>query len=449
MAWNINPKTNNGYPYSAALSELYTEPWVKGYPIPQFTWSVDGKHNNGYPFLWWYIKAQTDFGTATPDEIPQPPEAGAIGKYAPQYNLGDSDTHRLKDDGGKIKTHDPQTGKMLAVASNVYVMTAGQVAQLRDWVAHFATNSLIDSAIFQKVFGGNINDAVVSCKLYPLNIRKSQTGAPVTTMLLDTGIRAATPLSLTQVLDFGTVDLGLDKYYDFTNTTYNIYLPFAGVFTFQPLSRKPFSLEACVDLVAGSIQYIFTQGNHMLLTASGNIGVEVPINTQQGQLLGNAYASLASTTVSLVSAAVTAGSVAAPGAMAGFAAQHKVAEETSAMIGNATGKALATEGAFIGSEGQMLAAGKTPIIKAQLPGGAGSNFLQENPRIFWSQNKKVNDWKNVKGTQGGRSEKWVDHLSECKGLIKVKNYIPDANSATTAERNELIELMQSGVYIYT
>ena len=250
MAWAINPKINNGYPYVSDFKELYTEAWVKGYPIPQYMWSVDGKHNRGYPFLWWFAEIKTGEGDTTPDEIPQPPEDGTSGKDAPQYNLGDSDTHRLNDDGGKIKTHDPKTGKLLAVASNVYVMTAGEVSQLRNWIANFATNNIIDSAIFQKVFGGNINDAVVSCKLYPLTIRKSQTGDPVSTMTLNTGLTAATPLSLTQVLDFGTVDLGLDKYYDFTNTTYNIYLPFAGVFTFQPLSRKPFSLEACVDLVA-------------------------------------------------------------------------------------------------------------------------------------------------------------------------------------------------------
>ena len=287
--WYISSNVNNGYPYNTDFAGIISDIWTPGkhnYSL----WRIDpdGEINDGYPYTYYMQQWLGEGGGGEEGEGDIIDTGGYRSNNIPA-RPGAHDT--LTSSKHRFDTNISDLGNAIIANSNVYIMPTSAFLQALLKNVRNYVNSLQGVAldVLQNLSGSNIFNAFVSCRAYPFSIAPgTQTN---TLSLIGYDIELSNPNLIiykcntsTVQLNFGSIEnLGITESWHISDCRYQIYLPFIGVTDFQPCNNESLSLVANVDIINGSITYILSETNsgEQLLIASGNIGIDIPINLSQ------------------------------------------------------------------------------------------------------------------------------------------------------------------------
>ena len=412
MVWYMSPTVNNGYPYNTDFVGIIPNYLIDGKYNYSF-WRIDttGKINNGYPYnydLEQWLGGTNDKPTGEGDIID-------TDGYTPQHagNVTSANRSNLNYDNNSMLGSDSLSAAAASVSINALVSNQSGPVFVRNALTTFPVDHPTQAAIVSQFFGGNIYNCVVLCKMYPFSIPIGAAQMGITTMGVticeDHEFRTAATVA--PRFNFGVVNLNVTQGWEITQNKYYIYLPYSGIYTLPIVGNESIELEGYVDLNAGIIDYAVFVNNQMILTTSGKIGIDIPINAQMGAQLQNALSNMVSIGSSLISSAassVTDGAVKLP----------------------------------------TITGGNLPVQSTQTASGTSALCFYQKPRIIIRKAKMYNDGYGYGSTNGYTSKRYYSTLSDLSGeFVKCVNYISTANKATEAEKSEIKNLMESGVII--
>lgn len=412
MVWYMSPTVNNGYPYNKDFVGIIPNYLIDGKYNYSF-WRIDitGKINNGYPYN--YYLEQWIGGT---DDKPSG-EGDIIDTdaYTPQHagDIVNANRSNLNYDNNSMLGGDSISAAAAAVALNAIITNQGGPTLIRNALKTFPVDHPTQAAIVSDFFGGNIYNCVVLCKMYPFSIPVSskQTGIPTLGVTLCENVEFNIAGTVALRFNFGIINLNITQGWEITQNKYYIYLPYSGIYTLPIVGNEAIQLEGYVDLNAGIIDYAVFVNEQMILTTSGKIGIDVPINAQMGAQLQNALSNMVSIGSSLISSAASS----------------------------------ATEGAV---KIPTITGGNLPVQSTQTASGTSALCFYQKPRIIIRKAKMYNDGYGYGSTNGYTSKRYYSTLSDLSGeFVKCINYISTANKATEAEKSKIKNLMESGVII--
>ena len=412
MVWYMSLTVNNGYPYNTDFVGIIPNYLIDGKYNYSF-WRIDttGKTNNGYPYN--YYMEQWLGGTDN-----KPTGEGDIidtDGFTPQHagNIVSANRSNLNYDNNSMIGSDSISAAAAASALGAIVTNQGGPTLIRNALSTFPVDHPTQAAIVSEFFGGNIYNCVVLCKMYPFSIPVSatQTGIPTMGVILCEDKVFNTAATVAPRFNFGVVNLNVTQGWEITQNKYYIYLPYSGIYTLPIVGNEAIELEGYVDLNAGIIDYAVFVNNQMILTTSGKIGIDIPINAQMGAQLQNALSNMVSIGSSLISSAassVTDGGVKLP----------------------------------------TITGGNLPVQSTQTASGTSALCFYQKPRIIIRKAKMYHDGYGYGSTNGYTSKRYYSTLSDLAGeFVKCINYISTANKATEAEKSEIKNLMESGVIV--
>lgn len=412
MVWYMSPTVNKGYPYNTDFVGIIPNYLIDGKYNYSF-WRIDttGKINNGYSYN--YYLEQWIGGT---DEKPSG-EGDIIDTdgYTPQHagNIVNANRSNLNYDNNSMLGSDSISAAAAAVALNAIVTNQGGPTMIRNALSTFPIDHPTQAAIVSEFFGGNIYNCVVLCKMYPFSIPVSstQTGIPTLGVTLCEDVVFNIAGTVAPRFNFGVINLNITQGWEITQNKYYIYLPYSGIYTLPIVGNETIALEGYVDLNAGIIDYAVFVNNQMILTTSGKIGIDIPINAQMGAQIQNALSNMVSIGSSLISSVASS----------------------------------ATEG---GVKLPTITGGNLPVQSTQTASGTSALCFYQKPRIIIRKAKMYNDGYGYGSTNGYTSKRYYSTLSDLSGeFVKCINYISTANKATEAEKSEIKNLMERGVII--
>ena len=412
MVWYISLTVNKGYPYNTDFIGIISNYLIDGKYNYSY-WRIDttSKINNGYPYN--YDLEKWIGGT---DEKPSG-EGDIIDTdgYTSQHagNIVNANRSNLNFDNNSMLGVDSISAASAAVSLNALVSNQGGPVAVRNALSSFPTDHPTQATVISQLFGANIYDCVVLCKMYPFSIPVSGTQTGVSTM----GVTICeentfkTAATVAPRFSFGVVNLNVTQGWEITQNKYYIYLPYSGIYTLPIVGNEAITLEGYVDLNSGIIDYAVFVNNQIILTSSGKIGIDIPINAQMGAQIQNALSnmvSIGSSLISSVASSVTEGGVKLP----------------------------------------TITGGNLPVQSMQTASGTSALCFYQKPRIIIRKAKMYNDGYGYGSTNGYTSKRYYSTLSDLAGeFVKCINYISTANKATEAEKSEIKNLMESGVII--
>ena len=456
--WYISATTNNGYPYNTDFIGIISDIWTDGkhnYSL----WRIDpdGDINDGYPYTYYMQQWLGEGG----------------GGEEGEGDIIDTSGHRRQTRQPTPGTHDTFTsGKhsfdtsisglsaIVAAGCNVYVMSPATFLQLKTNVADYilgAGSTITD--FLANLSGTNIFDGFVMARAYPFNIATLDTIKEMTVF----GLKAAngayfTASETTVQFNFGTItDFGIEEAWQLSQCTFQIYLPFVGMMNFQPYNNDALTLIANVDLLQGAITYILKNADgEMLLIASGNIGINVPINLSQAIQYRNAKGNIIGMIKGAYNAAYQTGQ------------QVQSAVQSAVTGGGAKALGISKEGAAAGRAGGAIgSAGTDALNKAANTALDMITPKQENPafQVLFSGDDntiasldmnpriiihKAISYNNANGFPEDIGLNNAKHFENLQGFaagerIKTINYACTAEIATQEEKHQIENLMNAGV----
>lgn len=410
--WYISSTLNSGYPYNTDFSGIIPNYLIDGKYNYSF-WRIDetGKINQGYPYNY-------DLEKWLGESEDKPSGEGDIidtDGFSPQIAgiIANADRSNLNYDNNSMVGSDSIAAAAAAVSINALVTNQGGPLFVRSALNTFPIDHPAQATIISEFFGGNIYNCVVLCKMYPFSIPVSstQTGVQTLGVTICEEQEFRTAATVAPRFNFGIINLNITQGWEITQNKYYIYLPYSGIYTIPIVGNEAIELEGYVDLNSGIIDYAVFVNNQIILTTSGKIGIDIPINAQMGAQIQNALSNMASIGSSLVSSAATA--------VTGY----------NVKIPTITG-------------------GNLPVQSMQTASGTSALCFYQKPRIIIRKAKMYNGGYGYGSTNGYTSKRYYSTLSDLSGeYVKCINYISTANKATEAEKNEIKTLMEGGVII--
>lgn len=450
--WYLSSNINNGYPYNTEFIGIISSIWTAGVHNTPTEWRIDttGQINNGYPFNYYMTEWIGEGG----------------GGEEGDGDIIDTSGHTRQTRAATHGTHDTLTSSkhafdttisglsaVVAASCNVYVMNAGQFLQMKSLITSAVLgvgSTIID--FLANLSGTNIFDGFVMARAYPFNIAPSGTLQPLKVYGMDITSQGTfyTTNDTTINLDFGSVSMGISEAWHISKNQYQIYLPFVGVMDFKPVNNSDLYLSANVDLLEGIITYTLKDsGSEIILIASGNIGINVPINLAQAIQARNIKANIIGMATNMISQFNSVGSKIGSIATAGG----------TGMKGkkNAANRAAASD---ISGGGDLLGGVSSPLVDFATPKENNPTFqvifsgddntiasLDMQARIIVHKVQSFNDANGYPEQIGLNNSKYVDNLNsyQSSDIIKCVNYVPASDMATDAEKQEIKRLMEAGV----
>lgn len=452
--WYISSTTNNGYPYNTDFIGIISDIWTEGkhnYSL----WRIDpdGEINDGYPYTYYMQQWLGEGGGGEEGE-------GVI----------DADSYRRNPRTARSNWRDTLTSSPhnfdITVSSlnsgviencNCYVLPTGAFMGLvKKDVTDYVTNlqSLVLEAL-ANLSGTNIFNGFVSCRAYPFAVT---VGSFVTSLdilgqsiPLNNAHQIYTLTSGTQVLDFGSVTLGISESWQLAECEYQIYLPFVGVMNFQPINNDTLSLHGIVDILQGTITYVLRNSDgEPLLIASGEIGIEVPINLSQAIQARN----IKSNVLGIIKGAYNAT----------YQATQKVQNAVQGVVsgvGGGVGQAIGAAGTAGQAGTDLLNQTANTAIDLITPKQDNPTFqvlfsgndntvasLDMTPKILVHKAVSYNDDTGIEWGTGVNHSKYIENLGSLAGqYVKCINYETINGGLTADENNELETLLNTGVFL--
>lgn len=441
MSWFIFSAYNNGYPWNDSFPTDFNVGFVSGVSgvqYPYSLWRIGSGVNNGYPWkYWWFETGTTDNSDmvtgGNQTNYPDGFTTGNTGGLTDQFN---DDDMGFNDDLVEALN----TVIKGALAEKIMGLSISEYQRLISYIndpSHMGPN--FDPNTIQKLYGANIFDGVLLCKMYPFDVFTDELTSEIypkifgiyrlySTVENPPGSGTYEPVSGTgyyvpqrtvRAFNMGSISPNVLQAWELEGVSYYIYLPCAGTFPIDVRDGSEISITLWVDLLSGIGEYFIKQngqiiGNHKIM-----IGIDVPMNFSQGQTQAN-YTSFVTSQISR-----------AAGIAAGIAGG----------INPLAGAAL---GAVSAGVGQM--AGHFDVSSPSVGGCIGwasypfARIIAKIPKMF-------NDGYGYPETQGLSRETTYTALSDVSGFVQCANYKSDIIIATEDEKREIENLMNGGVFL--
>lgn len=277
-----------------------------------------------------------------------------------------------------------------------------------------------------ELMGSNPLDAIISVKAYPLDITKFNTLSPAT---FNIGIGRATigdlkahtiiqTKPLINVCSF-TLERNYNDFMDFSPyTTYSIYLPYVGIIPLdtQGIYGKTIKVQLAIDIITGGGEYIISIGDAPIRYEPCQIAVDISLSAiDNRERVNNIISALSGTATATLGASLLGGNpLAIASATVGGIANTAVSDALSNNIkNNGQGGSILN---FINPQ-------QVYLIKSHVPYQEPSNY---NIQYGYCCNR-------------------YGAISKIQGKVWVENPNLDIVPCTESERNELKELLESGV----
>lgn len=436
MSWYVNPTVNEGYPSNTGFPASYPADWSGNYPAS--AWRVSPGVNEGYPYTWWHIAIDTGkyYDPNIPiggDFPPDKPEGagmdvgGAKSNYPNGFTNSNRGTIFEQFDSDAMNPGSTGATRLTSLMATAMKgrMWAINGAKLRVILGTLNSDDTFDAAsklVIQAMYGANVYDAIVVCKAYPFAFAASVVDSEDVDLYLYGRYLVAyscNPAMRTWMnLNLGEVTLDVSQAWEVENIDYSIYIPYAGVFPIDIRSGETISVRGTVDLVTGVCEYYVRQNGQITGIYKANIGVDIPLNLDQGIVNSNMIGNVAST--------ITQGLPIVAGAAAGPAG--------SAIAGIAS------------NEINRLLVSHNNIQAPQI-GATASILSYPYARIIAKIPKMFRDGYGYKEMLGENRSTTFARLGDCSGYVKTKNYKTPLISATEEEKRQIESLMDSGVIL--
>ena len=436
MSWYVNPTVNEGYPSNTGFPASYPADWSGNYPAS--AWRVSPGVNEGYPYTWWHIAIDSGkyYDPNIPiggDFPPDTPEGqgmdtgGAKSNYPNGFTNSNRGTIYEQFNGDGMN---PGGAGILRLTSLMASALNGRMwalsgAKLKEVLTSMNDTNIFDSTTMiaiQAMYGANIYDAIVVCKAYPFALGANVVDSQTADLKLYNRYQVATgcnPATRTWTqLNLGEITLDISQAWELESIDYSIYLPYAGVFPLDVRAGETISVRGTVDLVSGVCEYAIRQNGQITAIYKANIGIDVPLNFDQGITQSNMIGNIASS--------VAQGLPVIAGA-AGTTAVSAIGN----MAGSAISKYLTTHN----------------TVQAPQVGCMASIQSYPYARIIAKIPKMFRDGYGYKETLGENRSTTFTQLSECSGYVKTRNYKTPLISATEEEKRKIESLMNSGVIL--
>lgn len=427
--WFITDGYNDNYPSLDVWAPSWITDWTADdvHDYPYNIWRIDASVNDNYPWIYyWFKKSSSDAGDME--------HGGSQTNYPNGFTYSDNgglsdqfDDTDMTDNTPLINTINSIlaaafTGKMLA-------LNATDFAKIISFLNNPDSSAIADANIIQSLFGANVYDGILLCKCYPFHVihgidRTVNPSIFGKFKLYDTDPITDPPnyyaaTNMIQVYDFGTITPDIMQAWELENTAFYLYMPYAGTYPIDIRSGETIALKLHVDLLSGVGQYILKQNGQITGLYKIQVGFDMPINLSQGQLNSNF--------VGFMSNQISRGLSAVSGAAS---AVNPVAGAVTGAVGEAV---------------QTLA--QHFDISSPSVGGNVGNAAYPYPRVLAKIPKMFNGGYGYAETLGlNRSTTYI-RLSQCSGFVRCRNYKTDIIVATTAEKSEIEQLMDQGVFL--
>lgn len=415
MAWILSNSLNNGYPYNTNFIGYLTDKFVSGYKYNLTLWRIDttGKINNGYPYTYYMPFEDSGGGGGEGEEITQD-NHGNVDNYSSFSDVGGSNMNVSNND--MPFNSNPYLANVAAIGLNSYALSVSDLNTFKSKLSLFAVEHPAQSVVIQQIFGANVLNCVITCKMFPLSIPTGSTGN-ISALGVDiVEGEYSTAGSLYKLVNFGDIDLNITNGWELSECDFQIYLPYAGLYSIPIVGNEELTLHGCIDFVKGGIDYYLKVNGAIALIASGEIGIEIPINTNQAEMLQN---SIVNSVQMVASGAST------------LAKNYLPIAENIANSVSDVGNVLPT----------------TPLTSAKVYSSLSSVGAPQNPYIIVRRAKINNNNNGLQQIQGLTVDKSFTNLNNCKGFAKCINYKCNNIGATEEEKTLIENLLNSGVIL--
>ena len=382
-------------------------------PLNPYYWGAVSPDSNDMLMLWLWLQAS---GTPSPDPQPTNPydngttdNGGGGGNPTPQDDI-----------------HLPNVPSLGAMASGMFTVYCPNDTQLGQIAAWLWTDNFIDNV---KKYFNNASDNIIAFYVLPLKPSSLLTKNFKVGNLENTSITGVEYLSTRFVsVDMGSikVEKRWETYLDFSPfTKFSLYLPGVGVVALDSddimcpanldgsmpsLLGSTISLTYVVDLMTGTLVVYVKINGQIRYQFPGKMGYNIPLTGQNYTAMGSGFI----TAMAGLATTIATGGTAAP----------FTAGATAAGIVNAM-KPEVYRGGNLSGDASMLSL-KTPLLIRSAP------------------NKPAID--DQAAFTGAPSYK-IDTLSNFSGFTQVVEAHIEDISCTSAERDEIMQLLKSGVII--
>lgn len=433
MAWYIIPQINNGYPFADGFPSDFLTSFVSGdvHQYPYSAWRIGAGVNNGYPWkYWWFDVPVSDTGDME--------TGGSQSNYPGGFTTGDVGGINDQFDNDDMGINTPMTtiisatlkaaftNKMVALDSALYLHVVSKL--------NSPTQDVLDKAtIIQTLYGANVYDGILLCKVFPFNIGNGlDPQQPKIFGIFP--IYEERPISEPQdtlpgvidtilTFDMGSIDLDIFQAWEVENITYSIYLPFAGTFPLDVRGAETVSVTLVCDIFSGVGEYIIKQNGQIIDIHRVLLGYDMPVNLSQGAAQANLMAFVnGAASKALGAAGSLLGSIPHPAAQAAGAVADIGSGLAGALVGHFDTSAPSV-GGYVGAASYP----RTRVI-AKIP-------------------KMFNSGYGYNETLGANRSATYVSLSGCSGFVQCKNYKSDIIIATDEEKAEIERLMNEGVFL--
>lgn len=431
--WYISSNTNNGYPYNTDFVGIISDIWTDGkhnYSL----WRIDpdGEINDGYPYTYYMQQWLGEGGGGEEGEGDVMPTGGHT-RPTRSYSTVPQGSMTTSHHDHKRTTRSALSTKS-ALMVNGYITNTGGITALRADLNAFPTTHPGDMIAVSQIYGANIFNAVVLARVFPFALAQNTDTHQQGVNSMNVKLAADTDFYLltnsTAILNFGTVDLNITQGFEISKYTYKLYLPYSGVHSIDIRGDEEVQLIGYVDLFAGTIDYVFYVNDQIELTAQGKIGIDIPFNVQQGEMLQNAIMNAIKYTAQPI------------GTIAGAGIGNAISSEIEAVKLGAEigGKA----GGWIGSQAAEMT---VPLSSSNVSGGASAADMYSQPCIIVKKQVMHMMGYGYPEERGFRHSAGVNDLSQQEELIVVSNYKCGVDRATEQEKQEIIRLLENGVFM--
>lgn len=314
------------------------------------------------------------------------------------------------------------TGNMV----KYYVLNSGDLQSIGAYL--WNSDDSIYNAIIKdlELMGSNPLDAIISVKAYPLDITKFNTLSPATFNIeigraSIGGLKAHTIIQTKPLIDVCsfTLERNYNDFMDFAPyTTYSIYLPYVGIIPLdtQGIYGKTIKVQLAIDIITGGGEYIISIGGAPIRYEPCQIAVDISLSAiDNRERVNNIISALSGTATATLGASLLGGNpLAIASATIGGIANTAVSDVLSNNIKN-SGQG--------GSILNFINPQQVYLIKSHVP-------YQEPPNY---------------NLQYGYCCNRYGAISKIQGKVWVENPNLDIVPCTESERNELKELLESGV----
>lgn len=430
MSWFIQEGVNNGYPALDTWRESWQTGWTSGGGIryPDYMWRIKQGVNNDYPWIYpWFKESQTDTGDlvigGSQTNYPSGFSGSNLGGIENDFNAN------TMFGGGSTGGNLANNALKNSLSGRAFVLSGTTLSSILDKFNDRTMFTATEAEYISRMYGANVFDSILSCKVFPFDISAlSYIGGSGSIIDTPADVKAfGSPFYvLAQNVNtlgsnygyyfFPTITVTPLQAWEVENIDFSIYLPMAGVFPLDLRGACDVDIQLMVDLLGGTGEYYVYIDQQLIGTYRALLGADVPINNNQGRMQANMLTNVVSTfgkSLSAISGAVMGGGV-------------------GAMVGLGTSMIFPTEHYAM----------NTPSV-----GGVASMQCSSFPRIVAKIPKMFRDGYGYNQTLGmNRSTTYV-RLNECSGFVKCKNYKTDIIVATDSEKQEIENLMNSGVFI--